>query len=255
MERMWEKEVAPRLAKLATGGVIVSRTLKTVGIGEGGVDEMVSSLLRSTNPSVAVYAKADGVHLRITAKAAGRDEAQRLIAPLEQQARGILGTAIWGADDDTLEATVGAMLRERGLSVATMESCTGGLLACTITDVAGSSSYFKGGFVAYTAEMKIALGVDEELVRRHGVVSQEVARDMARAARQRLGADFGIGVTGVAGPEPLEDKPVGTVHIALDDPDTSGQAISYAFAQSRAAIKRRAVTTALALLRRVVLAR
>jgi nicotinamide-nucleotide amidase len=254
MERMWEKEVAPRLAKLATGGVIVSRTLKTVGIGEGGVDEMVSPLLRSTNPSVAVYAKADGVHLRITAKAASRDEAQRLIAPMEEQARGILGNAIWGADDDTLEAVVGAMLRERGLSVATMESCTGGLLASTITDVAGSSSYFKGGFVAYTAEMKIALGVDEELIRRHGVVSQEVARDMARAARQRLGADFGIGITGVAGPEPLEDKPVGTVHIALDDPDTSGQAISYAFAQSRAAIKRRAVTTALALLRRVVLA-
>jgi len=255
MERMWEKEVAPRLAKLATGRVIVSRTLKTVGIGEGGVDEMVSPLLRSTNPSVAVYAKADGVHLRITAKAASRDEAQRLIAPMEAQARGILGNAIWGADDDTLEAVVGAMLRERGLSVATMESCTGGLLASTITDVAGSSSYFKGGFVAYTAEMKIALGVDEGLVCRHGVVSQEVARDMARVARERLGADLGIGVTGVAGPEPLEDKPVGTVHIGLDDPDRSGQAVSYAFAQSRAAIKRRAVTTALALLRKAMLAR
>jgi nicotinamide-nucleotide amidase len=255
MERMWENEVAPRLAKLATGGVIVSRTLKTVGIGEGGLDEMVSPLLRSTNPSVAVYAKADGVHLRITAKVLSREEAQHLIAPLEEQARGILGNAIWGVDDDTLEAVVGAMLQERGLSVATMESCTGGLLTSTITDVAGSSSYFKGGFVAYTAEMKIALGVDEGLVRRHGVVSQEVARDMARAARERLGADLGIGITGVAGPEPLEDKPVGTVHIALDDPDTSGQAISYAFAQSRAAIKRRAVTTALALLRRAMLAR
>jgi nicotinamide-nucleotide amidase len=133
-----------------------------------------------------------------------------------------------------------------------MESCTGGLLASTITDVAGSSSYFRGGFVAYTAEMKIALGVDEELVRRHGVVSQEVARDMARAARERLGADFGIGITGVAGPEALEDKPVGTVHIALDD-GLGPQAISYTFAQSRAAIKRRAVTTALFLLRRALL--
>jgi nicotinamide-nucleotide amidase len=254
MERMWEKEVAPRLAKLATGGVIVSRTLKTMGIGEGSVDEMISPLLRSTNPSLAVYAKADGVHLRITAKAASREEAQRLIAPMEEEARGILGRTIWGADDETLEATVGAMLRERGLSVATMESCTGGLLASTVTDVAGSSSYFKGGFVAYTAEMKIALGVDEELVRRHGVVSQEVARDMARVARERLGADFGIGITGVAGPEPLEDKPVGTIHIALDD-GRGPQAISYTFAQSRAAIKRRAVTTALAVLRRALLAR
>jgi len=255
MERMWEKEVTPRLSKLATGGVIVSRTLKTMGIGEGSVDEMVGPLLGSTNPSLAVYAKPDGVHLRITAKAGSREEAERLIAPMEEEARGILGNTIWGADDETLEAAVGAMLRERGLSVATMESCTGGLLASTITDAAGSSSYFKGGFVAYTAEMKIALGVDEELVRRHGVVSQEVARDMARAVRERLAADFGIGITGVAGPEPLEDKPVGTIHICLDDPDTSGQAISYTFAQSRAAIKRRAVTTALFVLRRALLGR
>jgi nicotinamide-nucleotide amidase len=254
MERMWEKEVAPRLAKMTDGGVIVSRTLKTVGIGEGSVDEMVSSLLASANPSLAVYAKADGVHVRITAKAASPEEAQRLIAPMEEEARGILGNAIWGADDDTLEAAVGAMLRERGLSVATMESCTGGLLASTITDVGGSSTYFSGGFVAYTAEMKIALGVDEELVRRHGVVSQEVAQDMARAARKRLDADFGIGITGVAGPEPLEDKAVGTIHIALDD-GLAPQAITYTFAQSRAAIKRRAVTTALFLLRRALLAR
>jgi nicotinamide-nucleotide amidase len=254
MERMWEKEVAPRLAKLSAGGVIFSRTLKTMGIGEGTVDEMVSPLLHSANPSLAVYAKPDGVHLRITAKAASREEAEHLIAPMEEKARGILGNVIWGADDETLEAAVGAMLRERGLSVATMESCTGGLLASTITDVAGSSTHFKGGFVAYTAEMKIALGVDEGLVRRHGVVSQEVARDMARAVRERLGADLGIGITGVAGPEPLEGKPVGTVHIALDD-GRGPQAVSYTFAQSRAAIKRRAVTTALFLLRRALLAR
>jgi nicotinamide-nucleotide amidase len=254
MERMWEKEVAPRLAKLAAGGVIVSRTLKTMGIGEGTVDEMVSPLLHSANPSVAVYAKPDGVHLRITAKAASREEAERLIAPTEEKARGILGNVIWGADDETLEAAVGAMLRERGLSVATMESCTGGLLASTITDVAGSSTYFKGGFVAYTAAMKIALGVDEELVRRHGVVSQEVARDMARAVRERLAADLGIGITGVAGPEPLEGALVGSVHIAVDD-ERGPQAVSYTFAQSRAAIKRRAVTTALFLLRRALLAR
>ncbi len=254
MERMWEKEVAPRLAQISTGGLIVSRTLKTAGIGEGAVDEMVSPLLKSTNPTMAVYARPDGVHLRITAKAATAAEAQRLIAPMEDEARRILGQAIWGADDETLEAVVGAMLRERGLSLATMESCTGGLLASTITDVAGSSSYFRGGFVAYTAEMKIALGVDGDLVRRHGVVSAEVAQDMARAARERLEADYGIGITGVAGPEPLEGKPVGTVHIGLND-GLASQVVSYTFAQSRAAIKWRAVTTAVALLRRAVLAR
>jgi len=254
LERMWEAEVAPRLAALAGGGAIVSRTLKTAGIGEGAVDEIVSPLLKSTNPTIGVYAKADGVHLRITAKAATAEEARSLIAPVEEEARRILGQAVWGADDDTLEGAVGAMLKERGLTLATMESCTGGLLASTITDVAGSSAYFKGGFVSYTAEMKVALGVNSEVVARHGVVSAEVAQDMARACRQRLGADIGIGITGVAGPDPLEDKPPGTVHIGLDD-GVAPQAVSYTFAQGRAATKRRAVTTALALLRRALLSR
>ena len=255
LERMWEVEVAPRLAaRQWRGGVIVSRTLKTAGIGEGTVDEMVSPLLKSTNPTIGVYAKADGVHLRITAKAATAEEAHRLIGPVEEEARRVLGQAVWGADDDTLEGAVGALLKEQGLTLATMESCTGGLLATTITDVAGSSAYFKGGFVSYTAEMKVALGVAAELVARHGVVSAEVAQDMARACRQRLGADIGIGITGVAGPEPLEGKPPGTVHIGLDD-GAAPQAVSYAFAQGRAATKRRAVTTALALLRRALLSR
>jgi nicotinamide-nucleotide amidase len=201
-----------------------------------------------------VYAKADGVQLRITAKAATADEARRLIGPMEEETRRILGQVIWGADDDTLEGAVGALLKEQGLTLATMESCTGGLLASTITDVAGSSAYFKGGFVSYTAEMKIALGVDAELVARHGVVSSEVAQDMARACRSRLTADFGIGITGVAGPEPLEGKAPGTIHIGLDD-GIASQALSYAFAQGRAPTKRRAVTTALALLRRALLTR
>jgi len=254
LERMWEVEVAPGLAALVGGGAIVSRTLKTAGIGEGAVDEMVSPLLKSTNPTIGVYAKADGVHLRITAKAATAEDARSLIAPVEEEARRILGQAVWGADDDTLEGAVGAMLKERGLTLATMESCTGGLLATTITDVAGSSAYFKGGFVSYTAEMKVALGVDAGLVARHGVVSAEVAQDMARACRQRLGADFGISITGVAGPDPLEGKPPGTIHIGLDD-GVAPQVVSYTFAQGRAATKRRAVTTALALLRRALLTR
>jgi nicotinamide-nucleotide amidase len=254
LERMWDAEVAPRLAGLVGGGVIVSRTLKTAGVGEGTIDEMLSPLLGSTNPTIGVYAKADGVQLRITAKAATAEDARRLIEPMEEETRRILGQVIWGADDDTLEGAVGALLKEQGLTLATMESCTGGLLASTITDVAGSSAYFKGGFVSYTAEMKIALGVDAELVARHGVVSPEVAQDMARACRSRLTADFGIGITGVAGPEPLERKPPGTIHIGLDD-GIASQALSYAFAQGRAPTKRRAVTTALALLRRALLTR
>ncbi len=253
MQRMWNEEVAPELQRRQTGAVLLARTLKTTGLGEGTVDEMVSPLLKSTNPSVGVYARADGVHLRIAAKAPTRDDAARLIQPVEAEARRILGQAVWGADDDTLEGAVGRMLRERALTLATMESCTGGLLASTITDVPGSSHYFKGGLVSYATEIKLAWGVDQDVIDRHGVISAECAREMARVARERLQTDIGIGVTGVAGPDPQDDKPPGTIHIALDAAFTVPQTVSYTFAQGREAVKRRAVTTALSLLRRALL--
>lgn len=253
MQRMWEIEVEPKLVDLAGGQVLITRTLKTVGVGESTIDEMISPLLRSSNPSIGVYAKADGVHLRIAAKAASAEKARALIQPVEEEARRILGEIVWGVDDDTLEGAIGALLNERGLTVATMESCTGGLIASTITDVEGSSAYFKGGFVAYTAQMKRSLGVSAELIENHGVISSEVACDMARAARQAQEADYGIGVTGVAGHEEVEGHPPGTMHIAVHD-GTHTLPVSYTFFQGREATKRRAVTTALLLLRRALLA-
>jgi nicotinamide-nucleotide amidase len=253
MQLMWEAEVAPELERRRPGAVLIVRTLKTVGIGEATVDEMVSPLLKSSNPSIGVYSRADGIHLRIAAKAASAEEARRLIEPVEEEARRILGGAVWGADDDTLAGAVGAMLRERGLSLATMESCTGGLLASTITDIPGSSDYYKGGLVSYATEMKIAWGVEREVIAEHGVISAECAQSMARVARERLGADVGIGVTGVAGPDRQEDKPVGTVHVAADLGEGARRTVSYAMPQGREAVKRRAVTTALALLRRMLL--
>lgn len=253
MHRMWEEEVVPELERRHPGAVLVTRTLKTMGIGEGHVDEMISPLLQSQNPSIGVYARADGVQLRIAAKAATREEAAALIEPVEGEIRGILGNVIWGADEETLEAAVGALLRQHGLSVATMESCTGGLLAHTVTNVPGSSDYFRGGLVAYTAELKAEFGVDRNVIDEHGVISAECAQAMARAARARLGADIGIGVTGVAGPAPQDEKPPGTMHIALDAGLSTPEAISYQFAQGREAVKRRAVTTALAMLRRTLI--
>ncbi len=252
MQRMWEKEVAPELERRSAGRrtVLVARTLKTMGLGEAHVDEMVSPLLKSNNPTIGVYARADGVQLRIAAKAPDRDQARRLIQPVEDEMRRILGNAVWGADDDTLEGVIGDLLRRSDLTLATMESCTGGLLANTITNVSGSSDYFRGGLVAYTTEMKIDWGVDREIIAEHGVVSAECAREMARAVRERLGSDVGIGITGVAGPEPQEEQPPGTIHIGLDAGFTVPQHISYQFAQGREAVKRRAVTTALALMRR-----
>jgi nicotinamide-nucleotide amidase len=252
MIRMWEDEVGPELERRNPGAVLVTRTLKTAGMGEGHIDETISSLLSSANPSIGVYARADGVQLRIGAKAATREEAMRLIEPVESEIRALLGNVIWGADEETFEASVGALLKERGLTLATMESCTGGLLADTITNVPGTSDCYRGGLVTYATEMKIEWGVEREVIERHGVISAECAAAMARAVRERLHADIGIGITGVAGPGEQDGKPPGTVHIGLDAGFAEPQIISYHFAQGRGAVKRRAVTTALAMLRRTL---
>jgi nicotinamide-nucleotide amidase len=252
MERMWHNEVKPKLAELSTGSVIVSRTIKTIGIGEGTVDEMISPLSKSSNPSIGVYAKNDGIHVRVTAKAPTEREAWLLIEPMERELEKVLGTSVWGRDQDTLASSVGVMLDDRGLKIAVMESCTGGLLANTLSDAPGSSEYFLGGIVSYATQVKIDSGVDPELVLEHGVISQEVAKAMARAVTERLGADIGIGITCVAGPAEQEGKPVGTVHIGLWDGE--GEAgMSYQFNQGRDAVKARAVTTALMLVRRHLL--
>jgi len=253
MTRMWLEEVAPELERRHPGNVLVTRTLKTAGIGEGQLDEMISPLLKTTNPSIGVYARADGVHVRIGAKAATAAEARALIEPVEAEARRILGAAVWGADADSFESVIGELLVERGLTLAVMESCTGGLLSDVITNVPGSSRYFRGGIVAYATEIKEAMGVDPAVIAAHGVVSAETAAAMAAAVRERLGADIGIGVTGVAGPEPQDGVPVGQVYVGLDGGDRlPAQALSFEFNQSREAIKRRAVTQTIALLRRAL---
>ncbi len=254
MTRMWDAEVEPRLRSLSTGAVIVSRTIKTAGIGEGQLDEMVSPLLKSTNPSIGVYARADGVHLRITAHARRSDEGFRLIEPVEAGLRRILGNAIWGTDEDSFEEAVLRMLEERGLTLSTMESCTGGLLASALTDPPGASAAFKGGLVTYWTEAKEQFGVPAGVIEQYGVVSDETALAMARAVRGCFGTDLGVGITGVAGPAPEDDRPVGEVHIGLDGGPFS-DVLRINFPQRREAVKRRAVTNALQLIRRALLAR
>ncbi len=175
-----------------------------------------------------------------------------MIAQREAELRSLLGDIVWGIDEDTLEELVGALLVQRALTLATMESCSGGLLASTITDVPGSSRYFKGGLVAYTNEAKISYGVSHSLVDRHGAISPEVAGDMARAARELLRADIGIGVTGVAGPTEDEGKPVGTVHIAIDDGGETRTVLGH-YPWLRHQVKRRATYHTLFELRRTLL--
>ena len=253
MERMWLKEVRPELEKRSTSEVLVTRTIKTVGIGEGTVDEMARPLYGTPGIGIGTYARADGVHLRIGAKAATREEAWAKIRPVEEEMERIFGSAIWGRDEDTLEGYIADQMHARRTTLAVMESCTGGLLANTLTDVPGASGYFVGGYITYATQQKIDLGVPGDVITEYGVVSPETARAMAEAARRTSGADFGVGITGVAGPDPEDGIPPGTVHVAVATPEGGTHSLSMTMNQGRQAVKRRAVTTALLLLRRALL--
>lgn len=247
MKRMWQNEVAPRL-RLRTGESLFTRILRVAGMGESSVEEKLDDVLHSANPTVATYAKRDAVDVRITAKAAMTDEARAMVEAVEARIRATLGQHIFGMDDETPQSVALDMLLAHGLTLATMESCTGGLLSSLITDIPGSSNAFRGGLISYATELKEAWGVPAEVITAHGVVSVETARAMAEAARQRTGASVGLSVTGVAGPDEQEGKPVGTVHIAVASPqgvrDTSQR-----FRGPRSEIKLRAAYTALNLLR------
>ncbi|MBV8085984.1 MAG: competence/damage-inducible protein A [Chloroflexi bacterium] len=216
MRFMWENEVVPRLRTRLGTGLIYSRLLKVIGLGESAVEQEIRELIHGTNPSVGTYAKEDGIHLRLTAKGQTEEHARGLVGDLENKMRAILGVRVYGVDDDTLEGVVGTLLLNKGYTIATMESCTGGHVANVLTNEPGSSAYVKGGIVSYANEVKIAFGVPANVIERHGAISAETALEMASAARARLNATVGVSVTGVAGPAESEGKKAGTVFIGLD---------------------------------------
>ncbi|HLQ10110.1 MAG TPA: competence/damage-inducible protein A [Ktedonobacteraceae bacterium] len=248
MYHMWEHEVVPRLSRY-TGGLIFTRILRVWGLGESAVEEQLDALLHNTNPTIATYAKSDAVDVRITAKAETHEQARQLVAEMEAQARQILGHHIFGVDKETLQSVVARHLLERNKWLAVMESLTGGLLSSTITDHPGSSKHFIGGVVSYSPDLKVQMGVPRETIERYGVVSEETARAMARAIREQFHADYGLGITGVAGPERQEDKPVGTVYIAIDGPEGVVTGMGPGWRASREDNKRLATLAALNLLR------
>lgn len=248
MIRMWTNEVLP-LLRPRTGAVLFTRMLRVSGMGEGNVEEKLDPLLHSGNPTIATYARRDAVDVRVTAKAPTEEQARALVAEMEAQVREILASYIFGVDDETLQSVVGNLLREKGWTLGAMESCTGGLFASTITDVAGSSDYFRGGLVSYATAIKAEWGVPQEILDAHGAVSLETAKAMASAARARLGADVGVGITGVAGPSEQEGKPVGTIHIAVASPLGMAHASPNLRHRSRVEVKWRATLAALNLAR------
>lgn len=230
--------------------VIVTRVLKTIGVPESTLDSRIADLFReSRNPSIAVLAHPNQVDVKLTAKAETRDKALELIAELEHGVRDRLGDCIFAVDSGTIEAAAGEALRARGWSIATAESCTGGMIGEMLTSVPGSSAYYRGSVVAYGDEVKTGvLGVDPELIRRHGAVSEEVASAMAAAVRKKFDTTLAVGVTGIAGPSGgTPTKPVGLVYIALAKPDGGSEVRRIGFPGDRALIRQRASMTALQL--------
>lgn len=214
---MFVNSVAPYLQRFS-GETIRSHTIGVFGIPEAAIDERLHDLMEMHNPTVAPYAKSGEVLLRVTAKAANDEEADALCAPVIEQIRERLGAAIYGVDTGSLTETVVALLKEHEKKIATAESCTAGLLSGRLTEVPGVSQVFECGIAAYSPEIKRqVLGVPEAVLENQGAVSPETAGAMAVGARRVGGADIGIGITGVAGPEPSEGKEVGTVYVALAD--------------------------------------
>lgn len=216
-EAMFLKQAAPLLKKLSDG-MIVSRTLRVYGIGESAAESLLRDQMNSLqNPTLAPYAKGGEVELRITAKANTEEEAHKLIVPVEESVRDILGDKIYGADVPSLESVCLDLLQNAGKTVGTAESCSGGLIAKRLTDLPGASTVFAGSIVSYTNEVKAnLLQVPQELLDTEGAVSASVAEAMALGAKKALGCDLVVSTTGVAGPGPDErGNPAGLVYVAL----------------------------------------
>ncbi len=258
METLMREAVLPRLAARNGEAAIAQKTLLTVGIGESDLADTLGDFADFLGPDLhlAFLPSYGIVRLRITAFAATRAAAEARLADFEGYVRAHAEDYIFGEGDDTLEAAIGRMLRERGLTLATAESCTGGLLSHRITNIPGSSDYYCGGAVVYGNTQKIELlKVDTEMIATYGAVSDPVARQMAEGVRVRLNADLGISTTGIAGPGGgTPEKPVGTVWLGYADA-AGTHAVHLRLTNDRLLNKRLSVTAGLGLIRRQLLRR
>ena len=244
LDRMWSREVAPRLREYNPGVAIATRTWKTYGISEGGLNEMVAPLFESLNPSLGIYSKADGIHLRAIATAATEEEAVALIGPVEATIREAVGDSIWGEGDDTPEAQAGTLLKGRGLTLGIAESFTGGLLTSTLSSVPDSRDFLIGGVLATDGGVLDRYGALRETFRTHGPVSAAAAEEMADAARDLFGSDAGVGVTDMAAEGEPASAPPGTVYIGYVV-DGRKSSVSGRYPPGRLRMRSRAVTHAL----------
>jgi len=256
MRSMLLDQVIPRIrANFGIQSRIVSRILKTCGISESTLDQRIGDYFRDMrNPTIGVLAHAGEIHVRLTCKGDDLGEIVAMLDELEGKIRARLGDLIFGRDEEKLEAVVGRLLRERKATLAVAESCTGGLVASRLTDIAGSSDYFERGVVAYSLGAKeCLLNVPPSLIEQYGAVSLDVARAMAAGVRRMSGATLGLATTGIAGPTGgTPEKPVGLVCVALAW-DGGGGAREFRLLGDREQVKYRGAQMALEMLRRHLL--
>ncbi len=254
---MFEKSIAPYLLSLDPNGpaVIYSRTVKICGLGESGVEALITDLEALQNPTVAPYAKTGEVHLRVTARAEDEKAARKLVKPVVKELERRFGRAVYTTKNDvTLEDAVVRLLKKNDLTAATVESCTAGLLAGRLVNVPGVSDVFKTGLITYSNKAKRRLaGVKKETLEKYGAVSPQTAQEMAVGGAKAAGADVAVSITGIAGPDGgSEEKPVGLVYMACF---VCGNVWveEFRFKGSRAKIRESSVAAALTLMRRCIL--
>ena len=258
MKHMWHETAIPYLKSIGWGKeIIYSRTLRFRGIGESSLANKIPQFFDLTNPTVAPYASKGEVRVRISAKAASEAAARSLITPVAEEIIEIAGLDYFGSNDDTLASVVGNLLRKAGQNLAVAESCTGGGVGAMLTTIPGSSEYFAGGIISYSNEVKVSLlGVKEADLIEYGAVSDVVAKQMALGVKQKLATDWGIGITGIAGPGGGTDtKPVGLVYIGLAAPDGTVISQKYLLGKERGRelVRNYSACHALDLLRRKLL--
>jgi nicotinamide-nucleotide amidase len=246
MQPMWQKEVLPRLERKG-GAVILSRTLKTWGLSEARIDQLVGHFMSLANPTLALYAKFDGIQLRITAKAANSESASELIREREDELRQILGDSIWGVDRDTLEEAVSRLFIDKNLTLAVAESFTGGFLCYSLANAPQSAKFFKGGLIAEDDGVRAAWGIAKEADGKGGLQS---ASRMAAVAREKFAADIGIGIDGYI--EAEGGAPTGKAFVAISLKE-SDQNLAQTYPWRSNLLVRRSVMHALFSLRKALL--
>ncbi len=253
MRTMYRQFVEPELRGRGGGVVVRTRTVNCFGASEADAGRQIEDLMTSASgPLVGITAKDAILRIRIVVRAQDTASADAVLDETAAEVRRRLGSVVFGQDDDTLQAAVGKLLIRQGSTLATAESCTGGMLGQRLTDVPGSSAYYAGGFVTYANEAKTAeLGVLKSVIDRHGAVSGEVAAAMANGCRERMSVDLAVSVTGIAGPGGgTDDKPVGLVYVGLaDDGGCEVRELRLGDYLDRRSIRDRACSVALNMLR------